>query len=365
MNTKVTIRKKKITGQRYSLYLDFYPAIRIPDTNKTTRRYFLNIYIYANPKSFIERNHNKEILTKAEAIRCRVTEQIINDKYEFYDKEIEKADFLEYFRNECVKHNEKWNFVYQHFATFMDNKCTFAEVTITMCEKFREYLLSANQLSRTDMKLTKNSAAGYFSTFRGALKLAYKSRLLKVNINDYLDKIQEEETETVYLTEAELKHLANVDCPIPVLKKAALFSCMTGFRISDILDLDWKHVMKSPDEGYCICKTSVKTKTNVFIPISEETYELLGPRQNGLVFEGLKRPMIYKPLKEWVASAGITKNIHFHCFRHTFATLSLAHGTDIYTVSKMLCHKNVETTQRYTKVVNELKRKAASKISLK
>lgn len=365
MNTKVTLRKKKISGERFSLYLDFYPAIRIPDTNKCTRRYFLNIYIYAKPKCFTERKHNKEVLFKAEGIRCRVTEQIINEKYGFYDKQIEKANFLEFYREECNKHHEKWLYVYQHFAAFMNNKCTFADVTIPVCEKFREYLLTTKKLSQPNKQLSKNSAAGYYSTFRGALKVAFKKRLLKENINEFLEKIQSEETNIVYLTDAELKILANSDCKFPVLKKAALFSCMTGLRISDILELKWNHIVKLPNEEYCICKMLVKTNTNSVIPISEETYELLGPRKSGTVFEGLTRAMVSQPLKDWIANAGIYKDIHFHCFRHTFATLSLAHGTDIYTVSKILGHKNVSTTQCYAKVVDELKRKAAYKISLK
>lgn len=365
MNTKVTLRKKKITGERYSLYLDFYPAIRIPDTNKSTRRYFLNIYIYAKPKNFIERQHNKEILYKAEGIRCKVTEQLINEKYTFYDKQIEKADFLKYFREESNKHNQKWYYVYQHFAAFMNNKCTFADVNVTTCENFRVYLLKAKNLNDPTKPLSKNSAAGYYSTFRGILKIAYKKRLLKENINDFLEKIDDEETDIVYLTDSELKLLANSKCDFPVLKKAALCSCMTGLRISDILDLQWKHVVKLPDEGYCICKTLIKTKANSVIPISEETYELLGPRKTGFVFKGLTRSMTNRPLKDWINSVGIKKNIHFHVARHTFATLSLAHGTDIYTVSKMLGHKNVSTTQRYAKVVNALKREAAYKISLK
>jgi len=75
--------------------------------------------------------------------------------------------------------------------------------------------------------------------------------------------------------------------------------------------------------------------------------------------------MIYEPLRKWVASAGITKHITYHCFRHTFATLQIALGTDIYTVSKMLTHKNVSTTQIYADLVNEKKRASANKISLK
>lgn len=57
--------------------------------------------------------------------------------------------------------------------------------------------------------------------------------------------------------------------------------------------------------------------------------------------------------------------ILFHCFRHTFATLQLAEGTDIYTVSKLLTHSNLATTQVYADVVDELKRDAAERISLK
>lgn len=70
-------------------------------------------------------------------------------------------------------------------------------------------------------------------------------------------------------------------------------------------------------------------------------------------------------LKDWIRSAGITKHITFHCFRHTYATLQLAAGTDLYTISKMLTHSNVATTQVYADVVNDLKRKASEQITLK
>lgn len=73
-------------------------------------------------------------------------------------------------------------------------------------------------------------------------------------------------------------------------------------------------------------------------------------------------PALY--LREWIKDAKIDKHITFHCLRHTFATLQIASGSDIYTVSKLLTHSSVSTTQVYAEVVNELKQDA-SEISLK
>ena len=78
----------------------------------------------------------------------------------------------------------------------------------------------------------------------------------------------------------------------------------------------------------------------------------------------MNRSIIQEPLKEWLKVAGIKKHITFHCFRHTYATLQIAAGTDIYTVSKMLTHKNVSTTQIYADLVDAKKRESANKISL-
>ena len=101
------------------------------------------------------------------------------------------------------------------------------------------------------------------------------------------------------------------------------------------------------------------------LPISYEAYELCGMPDTGKVFKGLKRSMINYPLKNWLKKAGITKPITFHGFRHSYAVIQISLGTDIYTVSKMLTHKNVSTTQIYADLVNVKKRETANKISLK
>ena len=104
------------------------------------------------------------------------------------------------------------------------------------------------------------------------------------------------------------------------------------------------------------------------LPISKQAFSLLGERgnPNDKVFEGLTySAYTNKHLFQWIGSAGITKDITFHCFRHTFAILQLDKGTDIYTVSKMLGHKDLKTTQIYAKVLDKNKRKASERIKLK
>ena len=361
----VTLRTRPLKNGMLSYYLDYYPGYRDQETMKTIRHEGLNIYIYANPKNERERNFNATMSEKAEAIRCRRFESIVNDRYDFFDRHKLKADFLEYYRKQLRKHDQKWEFVYHHFYNFVHGKCTFEEIDIDLCNKFREYLLNAKQLRR-DGRISKNSASGYWSTFRGLLKILYRNRLIKTNINDFLDKIETEDTPKDYLSVEELYKLAETPCKKPILKTAALFSCLTSLRISDILSLQWHEIVDFAAGGKCVYTVTQKTKTEDIIPISDEALQLIGysPEKTGLVFKGLKRCWTQYPMKEWIRTAGITKNITFHSYRRTFATLQAAAGTDIRTIQSIMAHKSITTTQRYMKVVDSNKRKASNKISL-
>ena len=160
--------------------------------------------------------------------------------------------------------------------------------------------------------------------------------MIKENVNDFLEKIETDDVRKEFLTSEELKKLAATPCDIPVLKQASLFSCLTGLRISDILNLAWDDIQLAPDLGYCVRIRIQKTDTETMLPISDEALQLCGERTEGKVFRGLTRSMVNYPLRKWIAAAGIKKHISFHCFRHTYATLQIASGTDIYTVSKIL-----------------------------
>lgn len=364
--TKVTLRQRLLKSGKITLYFDYYPPIRNPKTNKMQRHEYLGIYLYGNPTNKVQRDFNQSMLEKGELIRCRRQEAVINRQFGFIDHSQQKEDFLAYYEEYIrKKSNTKWRISYKHFHLFTGGKCTFGDITLDLCNKFRDYLLNAKQLKHTKKKLSRNAASGYFSTFRALLKKAYKEKLLKENINDFLEYIEWDDVEKEFLNQDELIRLAQTPCESDVLRRASLFSCLTGLRFSDILNLEWKNIQEVAGIGLCIVIRTQKTKTPATLPLCEDAIELIGERKGGKVFLDFKKTLTSKPLKNWVKAANIDKHITFHCGRHTYATLLITNGTDIYTVSKMLTHKNVATTQIYAEVVNQKKRDAANSISLK
>ena len=301
----------------------------------------------------------------------------------FSDSEAEQAqqlersqqDFIAYFDKITITNHIKsssaivvnWRRVSTLLKIYTDGATIpFANINVKMLEDFKRFLLSAPQGGGKSGTISQTTASTYFSILKAALKQAFVDEYLMTDLAAKVKNIPPNNVRRNYLTEAELNQLANTPCDIPVLKRAALFSALTGLRHCDIQKLRWSEVQKDGD-SYRLNFTQQKTKEVEYMPISEQAYKLCGepkePRR--LVFEDLTdAAWISKPLKRWLDAAGITRKITFHCFRHTFATLQLANGTDIYTVSKMLGHTNVKTTQIYAKVVNQKKEQAANAIKI-
>ena len=241
----------------------------------------------------------------------------------------------------------------------------FADIDLKLVESFRRFLMTAPQGGNKSGTISQNTASTYFAIFKAGLKQAFIDGYLTIDISAKVKGIQEQESRREYLTVEELNRLAQTPCD-PLLKRAALFSALTGIRHCDIQKLKWSEV-EMFNGNYRLNFTQQKTKGVEYMPISEQAFQLCGERQDGdlLVFAGLPAPSwINRPIKRWVEAAGIKKHISFHCFRHSYATLQLAGGTDIYTVSKMLGHTNVRTTQIYAKVVDAKKESATKRITL-
>ena len=378
MTTKVTLRKKKISKGRESLYLDFYPAIPHPETGEPTRREFLGLYIFDKIKTPFDKDHNTETLKIAESIRQK-RENILNkpEIYTGYEREQLKIKeqgeqcFVEYFRKLANKrkasNHDNWISALNYLETFTNGKVKFADLNERFFEDFKEYLLEAKSKRSDKTTLSQNSAVSYFLKIKAALKQAYRDGMIQTDLNAKITTISKAETRREYLTIEELNKLVKTPCNNPLLKRAALFSALTGLRFSDIEKMVWGELEYVEGQGYFLNYIQKKTKGVEDLPISEQAYSFLGePKEpTAKVFEGLKYSAYHnKHLFQWIGAAGITKDITFHCFRHTYATLQLSYGTDIYTVSKMLGHRDLKTTQIYAKIVSKTKREASNKINL-
>lgn len=369
--TKVFLREKKMSGGRKSLYLDFYPPIIHPETGKPTRREFLRLEVFERPKTEMDKTQNKETRALAENIRAQRQIEIQNEQYGQMADIRREADFVTFFRqlanDRKASNHDNWMSALNYLEAFTGGSLKMADLDEQFCNRFRHYLLNAPSNRTKNQPLAQNSVVSYFNKFKAALKQAFKSGYLLQDLNAKVEAVKPAETHRKYLSLEELQALAKTDCDNPTLKRAALFSALTGLRFSDIQKLKWDEVRHSEASGYYLQFHQQKTGGAETHFISEQAFGLLGER--GELTETVFHALHYSAwenvkLKRWLLAAGIAKDITFHSFRHTYATLQLSGGTDIYTVSKMLGHKDLKTTQVYAKIVDEKKKEAANKIKI-
>lgn len=375
----VTLRKRTLPSGKITLYLDFFPPIYNAKTREFSRREYLGLYLISKPKNNIDKAMNTENLHKAEMICANRLNEL--NKQQIYTpfeqerlrlQEIGEKSFLQYLKQTAEiktgNNAEIWKYAIIHFEKFLKNEdILMQEIDVTIIEDFREYILKAKCLKKKDQFLAQNTALSYFNKIKATLRKAYKKGLLQTDINAAVDSIKEQESQRNFLTMEEASRLFRTPCKKEIVKRVCMFSLLTGIRYSDIAKLTWEEVQYSKSEGYYIRFKQQKTDRPVTLPISQEAFEFLGEKETQYkrVFYDLKKWNVDRLLPIWVKDASIEKHITFHCFRHTYATLQMAAGTDIFTVSKMLGHKNIKTTQIYTKIIDEKKRETTNKISFK
>ena len=301
----------------------------------------------------------------------------------YTDKESEIAaqnerseqDFIEYFKKITYTHHPNasksiiinWERVGVLLGLFSKGEpIPFSSISVKLLEELKLFMQTAPQGGKKGGTVSQNTASTYFSIVKAGLKQAFVDEFLTTDISEKVKNIPTKESRRESLTMEEVNKLVETPCEDDVLKRASLFSILTGMRHCDIMRLTWSQLV-NVDGSWRVDFTQKKTSGVEYTPISDQAYALCGERRlpKNLVFEGLTPPSwVSRPLKKWIEAAGIKKHITFHCFRHSYAVLQLTNGTDIYTVSKMLGHTNVKTTQIYAKVVDEKKEKAANAIKI-
>lgn len=345
MSVKLRSKKTKDGGQ--SLYLDIY--------YKGKRRYdFLDIKIEKNDK---DRKQKKEL---AEKIRSQRELEIHANAHNLPNYYNGKNDFLEYYESKCLDQSyrsSKNKLIEFSSKQLVNGKLPFNKIDEKFCEDYKAWLLT---------KISNNTTWVYIYKLKAVLNKAVKEKLIQYNPAKYVS-IKHEETEKIYLTIEELQSLYKTDCDNKVIKRAFLFACYTGLRISDIKELTWGQIR----EGKLFFKQK-KTKSVEYLPLNDTALEILYsdndekviplPETKVFNISNQKSKRIGKILRDWAKEAGINKYITFHTARHTFATISLTYGVEIYTVSKLLGHKSLNTTQIYAKIVNEQMNEAVKKL---
>ena len=372
----VKIRLKPISDGNRSIYLDIYW--------KGMRKYeYLKLYLVpeVNPLS---KEKNRETMAVAEQIKAERIKALNGHSLQDWDTVRQSAMLLStWIKKYCeggvgVKKStlhcrkEMMNTIEKYLADSKQMFISLAEVDADFCRGYVKFLRSFqnSHIKHGEPRpISENTANRYLGMFSTALNNAVRQGILRNNPMKELgarERIQPKDSKKEYLTIEELRTLMETDCYRPEVKQAFVFACFTGLRLSDMYRLSPMHIFKTPDgKGEYIDLEMQKTEKPVIIPLSEEAKRWLPkPKGNDIPFFDIPttQTVIGRALRKWAEAAGIEKHISFHCSRHTFGTMMLTLGADLYTTSKLMGHSNIQTTEIYAKIVDKKKEEAISLI---
>lgn len=359
----VRIRFKKLANGSVSVYL----AI-----NVNGRRTYDYLKLYLVPETDqTAKLQNRQTMEAVYAIKAQRILQITNGaagiKKDLRNK-MRLVDWLKIYQDRQVNKGKRgakrWVrtmiFVIEGYDGGKD--ATLADIDLQWLTDFMIYLMN-DYVTYKKTKLTNGTVDNYLRCLKAAFNVAVEEGIMPTNPILALDRSHLKGTtyEREFLSVEEVKKLIDTPCRRSDIKGAFLFSCFCGLRISDVRSLQWKHVVTAGGKMY-LKITQFKTRRPLSIPLSRQALRWMpergGAGEDEYIFPPLSKNMTV--LDDWAKEAGINKHITFHVSRHTFATMELTMGADIYTTSKLLGHTSVATTQIYAKVINSKKEEAVS-----
>lgn len=334
----VTLRKRKLKNGDSVYFLDYY---------LDGKRYRDNLgIVLANGILDKEKHKLAEECRRKKEIEIISGEIDLGSKRSFYD-------FFEKHEQDFELLEDKKNLVYNHMKS-VKPVLLFDDID----EKFWKTLKNYFLIEKKHSPYTVYTAfIRLKSILNYAVKLGYiKSHKLKYVVEHKPDTFRS------YLSIEEMNKLAKTPCNPQAVKNAFLFSCYTGLRYGDIEKLRFKDIVNNQ-----VQIIQEKTKRIVYVPLSNQALMFIPDltikhKPEEKVFPHLAKSTIHKAMKVWLAHAGIDKNIVFHSARHTFATLALTYGVGIETVSALLGHRELRTTQIYAKIIDSKRVEAVNSL---
>lgn len=369
----IALRYKENKSGKYSVYLD----IRTKGERGEQQRSYEFLRIYVSKDYNTTRRIVKEDEAKMELARsiCSKRELEINGNGRNISQNGQRVNLslLQYIQSEFDRtKRDGYLYLFKHLQAFSKKKdILFSDVSCTFLNNFAEYL---------EIKIARNTVVKYLRMLKQIISKAFSDEIISENPFARFEMPHKQEVERGYLTLQELKLMNETETWFEDdIRQGFLFSCFTGLRHSDVKSLTYSQITvvnKSENEHeqhYTMQLRPVKTantKGNMLqVPLSQQAISIFlnikkdnKTLQNDFVFPKLpNKDLCSYHVKQWAIKAGIKKHVNFHLARHTFATLSLTSGIDIYTVGKLLGHTSIVNTQVYAKIIDEKKKEEVNK----
>lgn len=374
---KIEIRTRELKNGNRTIYLDYY------DKGK---RWYEYPKLYLVPDSAPHAKElNKNAMDKAVAIRAK---RLLGETPEEDGSPLKEADKIlvstwmdEY--NKAMHANAGLSPDYlKHFDTLIrmvngylshikSPRLTMDRINRDFYRGFLHYMTEVERRISDGRKrqLAKSTMHLFQLKMNTMLNQAVRDGVIKCNPYHLLsrdERIKKPSDRRDFLTREELHRLMEVKTQSTTTKMAFIFGCFTGLRYSDVKQLKWGNIETSPSGMVIRIEAMKKTEKPVTVPLGTNAMAWLPERgdktQDDLVFDIGTCGGCNAALKTMAKRAGISKRVSFHTSRHSFATLTLAATNDIATVSQLLGHTSVATTQIYAEVLMDDKVAAVNKL---
>lgn len=351
----VKLRKRKNGDGTTSLILDIY--------HNGQRKYeFLKELKLVPAKNAVDRQINKERLDMAEKIAVKRGLELADTDNMFSIQAGKKTSVTDWMQTYIDKYDKKdirsLQGALNRFKDFLKDEkrtgLTFGQLDALLIEDFIHYLEKNSE---------GEGAASYYARFKKMIKQAYRKKLMKDNVIEFVQTRPKGKAEKKdILTLEELKLLSETPIENQEIRRAFLFCAVTGLRWIDVNNLKWGDIDLT---GGSMKVKQSKTGEAIVIPLNTTAIKLLGDPSDR------KEPVFILPtanganktLKSWVKRAGINKKITWHNSRHSFGTNLIFNQVDVLTASKLLGHTSMKHTMRYVDAAEEMKRTATDKIN--
>lgn len=340
---------------------------------KAKSRYYLDIYhngerwtesldLYlVSSRNPIDTQSNKESKALAESIRAKRHLDLESATQDLKHVRKTTVRFVEYFRLWVGRYPNKdirlAKACFAHFLKYLDKyeynpNLTTRDITHEFAKGFKKYL---------EENLNGETPNNYFQKFIKLCNEATEEGLFRKSPTKGINNKRPEGLKKDILSMEEIARLREAECLHPEVRRAFMLSLNTGLRWVDVKKLCWGDI-----DGDMIRIIQSKTSRQVIVYLNKTAKAILQSRgkRDERVFTLPSTSYVTRVIRQWIANAGIDKHISFHCARHSFAVNALTRGTDVKTVSSLLGHTTIKHTEIYTRVIDDLKKKAVAGLDI-